>query len=336
MELSDFIREWAGNDRRLAIFKESAGFVCQDDHTMRYPEQQLTNLVESGAPGLYISVNPYDPETMQIRAIERLYFDFDCKEKIRYALDDAIIFCKKMLEFYNVSPLVFFSGSKGYAVYVFLQEPITGPEQELKEIYQELQDMLVKPDSYRWLDPQPMGDLKRVSRVPFSVHQKSGELCIPVDISEQPPKPYKPELGFIETHRRYGLSARVVGVAKRNVAENKRREKKRSNKPYTGSNEPRPCMVDIMNSSVFPKVTKGYDGHNLLITAIVEYLFCGYSKDQVLQLLQKKQGYDEKQSSKFVDYIASKYSPRKCATIEEYGGCVSNVCPNAKNRRIEQ
>ena len=195
--------------------------------------------------------------------------------------------------------------------------------------------MLVKPDSYRWLDPAPLGDLKRVSRVPFSLHQKSGELCIPVDISETPPKPYKPDSGFTEIHRQYGLSPRIVEVAKRNVAEYKCREKKRSSKPYTGDNEPRPCLVDIMNSSVFPKVSKGYDGHNLLITTVVEYLHSGYTKDQVLQLLRKKQGYDEKQSSKFVDYIASKYSPRKCVTIEEYGGCVSNTCPNAKNKTLD-
>lgn len=332
MQLSDFIGEWAGQDRRLAMYKESIGYPYQESHTMRYPEQQLTRLVEDGASGLYISVNPYDPETMQIRAIERLYFDFDCKEKVRYALDDTVRFCKKLIEYYNVSPLVFFSGSKGYAVYVFLQEPIIGPEQELKEIYEELQTMLVKPDSYQWLDPAPFGDLKRVSRVPFSVHQKSKELCIPVDISGETPQGYRPERGFTETFRCFGLSNKVVSVARLNVAAN--RKKSHNVVPFKGDGKPRPCLVDVMMSNGFPKVSKGYDGHNLMVSAIVEYFYNGYSKEQILGLLEKKTGFDYSHSSKFVDYIISKYTPRKCSTIEEYGGCVSDVCPNAKNKKI--
>lgn len=333
-QLSDFIREWAGKDRRLAMYKESIGYPYQESHTMRYPDQQLTKLVEDGAPGLYISVNPYDPATMEIRAIERLYFDFDCKEKVRYAFDDCMSFCKKLLEYYNVSPLVFFSGSKGYAVYVFLQEPIVGPEQELKELYEELQTMLVKPDSYQWLDPQPFGDLKRVSRVPFSVHQKSKELCVPVNVAEQPPAPYKPDVGFVEIHRQYGLSSTVVNAARRNIANNKLKQKTHSDRTFNGYGEPRPCLIDVMMSPVFPKVKKGYDGHNLLVSAIVEYFYNGYSKEQILELLRNKKDFNYDQSSKFVNYITSKYLPRKCATIDAYGGCVSNVCPNAKNGKI--
>ena len=335
MQLNDFIMEWAGKDRRLAMYKESIGYLYQESHTMRYPEQQLTKLVEDAVPGLYISVNPYNSETMEIRSIERLYFDFDCKDKVRYAFDDCMNFCKKMLEFYNVSPLVFFSGSKGYAVYVFLQEPVFGPEKELKELYEELQTMLVKPDNYKWLDPQPFGDLKRVSRVPFSVHQKSKELCIPVDVSGYPPKTYKPDMGFVEIHRQYGVSSRVVDVARSNIANNKRKQKLSSNKTFNAGGEPRPCLVDVMMSPVFPRVKKGYDGHNLLVSTIIEYFYNGYSKEQILELLKKKKDFDFDQSSKFVNYITSKYLTRKCATIDGYGGCVSNRCPNAKKGRIE-
>ena len=335
MDLSDFCLEWAGSNRRLAIYKELVHGPYQESEVMRYPEQRLRMLIEQNTPGLYVSVNPYNPETMEISSIERLYFDFDCKEKVRYALDDCIEFCKKLVGHYNISPLIFFSGSKGYAVYVFLQEPILGSESELKELYQKLQDILVGSDKYRWLDPAPLGDLKRVSRVPFSLHQKTSSLCVPVDISEYPPTPYKLDPGFIQYHKDYGLNNKLVEFAKRKIEQERTKPKRYRQTLDSVQKNVRPCLANIMESTAFPKPKKGYDGHNLMISAVIEYICAGYSKDEILGLLSKKQGYNEVQSQKFVNYISSKYHPRRCETIAAYGGCVSNDCPNAKKGRIE-
>jgi hypothetical protein len=286
-------------------------------------------LIEKGTLGLYVSVNPYNPETMEISAIERLYFDFDCKERVLNALHDTRDFNKKLVKYYGVSPFICYSGSKGYAVYVFLQEPVIGLERELKPLYERLQNTLVGNDKYRWLDPQPLGDLKRVSRVPFSIHQKSGDLCTPVDVSETPPIRYKPEKGFTETHRKYGLKQVVVESVKQDLNQSNQTRRKHKSLTRIRGNV-RPCLAEVMESSTFPEVKRGYDGHNLLIAAVIEYVNSGYTQDEVLQLLEKKQGYDEDKSKHLVKYVINKYEPRKCKTIQSYGGCTSSVCPFSK------
>jgi len=325
MNLAEFCAEWCGKDRRLAIYSESRKSVYQDSHVLRYPEQRLARLLKDEKPGLYVSVNPYDPETMRIRAIERLYFDFDCKEKVRYALEECVTFCESLVVHYSVSPLVLYSGSKGYAVYVFLQEPVVGPEDELHELYRELQEMLVAPGGYRWLDPQPLGDLKRVSRVPFSRHQKTGDLCVPVDVSKNPPEPFSFEAGFTDVYRRFGLSKRVVEVAKRRLSSGRRVSSSLRMK-HGSVGEVRPCLAEVMEASTFPPVFPGYDGHNLLIAAVVEYYYNGYSREQILGLLSRKDGFDLKTSKKMVDYVTSKYLPVRCSTIRRYGGCDPKKC----------
>jgi len=187
------------------LYNPDKDMVYQEPRVLKYPEQRLARLIEEGRAGVYVSVNPYNPESMEVWSIERLYFDFDCKDKVRLAFEECLDFCRMVVEYYRASPLVFFSGAKGYAVYVFLMEPVVGPEAELHDLYRELQEMMVAPNNYRWLDPQPMGDLKRVSRVPFSRHQKTGELCVPVDVSSGVPEPMALELGFTEDYRRFGL-----------------------------------------------------------------------------------------------------------------------------------
>jgi len=88
----------------------------------------------------------------------------------------------------------------------------------------------------------------------------------------------------------------------------------------------RPCLVDVMEAKTFPPVLPGYDGHNLLIAAVVEYYHHGFSVDEILGLLSLKEGFDLKISEKMVKYVTSKYSPFRCSTIKRYGGCNHKDC----------
>jgi len=121
-----------------------------------------------------MSVHPFKKRDY-VFGLEKLFFDFDCKKDLDKAWNEARDFAIKIERFYGAKPLLVFSGCKGFHVYVWLWNTIEvrkSHEMQAKQIYKDLQEKMLKSLKYETLDPQVLGDIKRLARVPYSTHEK--------------------------------------------------------------------------------------------------------------------------------------------------------------------
>ena len=311
MSLEAFVAEWMdGQPRSVGFFNSKLNEVPRRPTPCRYP-YEVAREVEKGTPGVFLSVQPYTPDN-EVAYLEKLFFDFDDKEKISRAWDAALSFAENLVKFYDASPLILFSGSKGYHVYVWLQQPYHADTPEkLKAVYGELMHMILEGISKQTFDPQVQGDIKRLSRVPYSRHQKTGDLCVPVTADLEP---YKLEPGFSEELRRHGLSSQVVEVAIGNLSKLKPRPK-----PYRGPRgKLRPCIEHTLN---LPSVHSS--PHLMRVAAVAELYAEGYTEDQIVDRFRGMIEFDERRTRYFVEHgIKRGYKPFRCATIQKLGGCL--------------
>lgn len=109
-------------------------------------------------------------------AIEKVFFEFDCEKNPNLAVEEALTFAKMIRYFYHAESLICLSGLKGAHVYLWLQQSVEIGEhfEYAKDVYPELQNILTLGFSPKTLDPHVIGDLKRLSRLPYPIHEKSG------------------------------------------------------------------------------------------------------------------------------------------------------------------
>lgn len=308
MSLLTFLSEWAYPGPLRSI-------GTPHQQLYRKPETELERLINSDVSPVYVSVNPYD-EDGEITCVDRLFFDFDNPTRVRDAWLDAVKLNESLARHYEAGALTVFSGCKGYHCYIYLQIPYKGSEAQCKAVYAELQDMILKGETYRTLDRGVIGDVKRLCRVPYSKHQKTGELCVPVDLDL---KPYKLQQGFSRDLAEYGLSPKIVQRAHRNAFKPKPKIKQRN---YTSNGKLRPCIEAVLsNGSV-------HDGPHLMrVAAIAEMLAEGYNEDQIIDRFSHLDGFDERKTTYYVRHaIRRGYRPFKCSTIQRYDACLGVKC----------
>jgi hypothetical protein len=95
---------------------------------------------------------------------------------------------------------------KGYHVYLWLWDTVTiKPNEEwfIKNVCLRLQQKLLLGLRYATLDPTPLGDIKRLARVPYTLHHESGQRCQPVFLSQDPRSPTSIDL---DEYRRQGIT----------------------------------------------------------------------------------------------------------------------------------
>lgn len=161
----------------------------------RGPPQDLEQLFgwiisaqRQGDPA-YVSARPYlgrcgDAANISMGTV---YLDFDSKDDPGRAVWEAAL-CYDMLERNGVIPRVYFSGMKGCALYIDCMEPdlphLDGADTELKKrVLRRVVDGLAR-QGYRTLDVGASSDLKRISRLPNTLHPTSGLYCIPLRRSD--------------------------------------------------------------------------------------------------------------------------------------------------------
>lgn len=150
--------------------------------------EQLLKFCEAVTKDCYVSVfyfkewnerNP-DPKTV---IIDNIYLDFDCGNKPEKAYADVKTFlevCKRS----NVIPRVYFSGMKGFAVYLDISPiKLINPRETLREFC----SWVAREFDLKTADNAVFGDIMRISRIPGTIHGKSidkyGEplYCTPLD-----------------------------------------------------------------------------------------------------------------------------------------------------------
>jgi hypothetical protein len=281
--------------------------------------------------GRYMSVHSFS-SLNHPQVIDKLYFDFDSAANIEAAYIEASDFQRKLKTYYSADSLLVFSGKKGYAVYVWLTKPITAAtEQNLKAVYNRLQETLLLGTSYTTLDHSVIGDIKRVSRVPYTLHQDRGSLCCPVN-----DKGEAILITSIDNYRTHGLSTQFIEfcIKKEEAEQKKRVEAEQKHKQYIHSHPRRavykrgirPCIEALLHQTLTG--TKGHDGR---LIAATEYLNNGFSAEETAALFSGQPDYNAAQSLEYVQKLTA-YKPYRCCTIAKKGFCLPD-CP--RRHRME-
>ncbi|MEM0053273.1 MAG: hypothetical protein QXL89_03740 [Nitrososphaeria archaeon] len=309
-KIKQFLIEWFGCDGRELGTPER--FYTQEPSKLL----ELVSESRTGKLPVYVSVQPYRGRDFPC-AIEKLFFDFDCKENLNHAWEDATKFIQALKEYYNAVALPMFSGRKGYHVYVFFKQPIYFEPQNLdfaKEVYKLLQEALVKGLSLPTLDRQVLGDIKRLARAPFSRHEESGRHCLPMARDRMPTVPE--DLDSFRT-----LDPKLIAVAVKQVRELLAiRLANNDFRPDSGIKcNIRPCIMAALE-----KALEGANGHLMRLAITREYLSAGYSVDEIVQLFRRQPDFNERKTHYYVEYAANHSTrPFKCETIKQLGYCIN-------------
>lgn len=323
----------------------------------------------------FISVNPRESFD-KVSGIEKLFFDFDYADKhfvkelearIKDLVKRELIYEKRKIEMrleveFFVSKLIakhivplIVKTRKGFHVYIYLDQVYQltiDNEDLLKEVYYQLQYnfMRDKKGGYKYLDNAVVGDLKRMCRIPTSIHEVSDEECYLVErIVNGNIIPAK--FRGIDQFRLNGLKSsdwlRAVNSAFRAI---KKREeialkeeaerikeqeerKERGEPEYTS--EIRPCFKRRMEA--------GEMGHQMRLALELEAYWAGYkTKESMMELFKLFHDFDEKTTRDQVEWFfknkvpdiekSKKWKPYRCSTLFDLNLCDELKCPLFKNR----
>jgi hypothetical protein len=276
---------------------------------------------ETNRAPAWISVQPFS-ERNSVSSVEKLFFDFDSKD-LNLAWKEANSLATILQDSYGAQPLVCFSGSKGYHVYVWLSEiECFDSTESAKRFYQTAQELLLKGLSFETLDKQVLGDIKRLARVPYSIHEKSLNPCTPVNTDRE-----SLILNSITTFKEQGLKADFCRLCQSKIGQKTRRLIYRYNSARHG--QIRPCV----DASLFSDLT-GAAGHSMRIAIAAEFLNKGLSIEQTAELFKDQTDYSFEKSLYYVrDLSARNYRPFKCTTIRKLGFCLKNC--SRRNGKVD-
>lgn len=317
-----FAREWFGlhGGREVLMFKpyRDRKFLEVVDQLFAYEEYSRRENVPC-----FISVHPFS-ERNKVLGLEKLFFDFDVDNKLLKGecFEEVKNFAKYLEKKKNIKPLIVFSGNKGYHLYVWLWSTLqVDDDYFMKELYTEMQMQLIKGLDLKTLDKNPFGDIARLARVPYSIHQVSGLETQPVDFFHN-----RIELSEIEVYRKYGLQKDFVKMCfnetKRKI-ELRKEQMNTSSKYYKGSTQVRPCL-----KAALEKDLRGRTGHKIRLAIACEYLNHGFSVDEVTQLFSKQLDFgDGRKSHYFIEDTQKKdYKPFKCSSLLALDCCLKEKC----------
>ena len=269
-------------------------------------------------------------------AIDRLFYDFDSKDDLEAAWREAQEFSRALERRYGCRPLITFSGRKGFHVYAFLEKPYRGSR--LREVYAELQAMTLRGLELQTLDRAVIGDVKRLSRIPYTVHEESGAPCIPVDHRG---RPILIDASSLCALRHRGIPWGVVEIAishieERAEAEGMRRirsgwgfKSHRPRLPLSLEPRPRPCIEAALHKSL-----DGERGHLMRLAILREYQALGWGKHSIVQLYRFQSDYGD--GSEALRHVEANWrrdvKPFRCKTIRMLGYCLGPECPLYRRR----
>jgi hypothetical protein len=288
----------------------------------------------------FISAQPFSKYNT-VMGIEKLFYDFDFGKKSDNLNSRQIeirkLKCAKEVQQFTrylkkmgIEPLIIFSGNKGYHVYVFFDSVYTfDPDQYAfyKIVYKRIM-LRFRYKDFKYMDTSVIGDLRRMARIPFSIHQKTKSQVIVVDQNLKPDK-----LRSLDFYRTYGLKQNIIDAeisnAIKEIEENKKRNKeirerleKEESEGGGFSGKIRPCFTE--------RLKLGEMCHVQRLALLMEAFYSGLrTEDEIVDLFRQLHDFREETTRYQVHWYLSHnldIRPYKCTTIEEKGWCLGEKC----------
>ncbi|RLG80302.1 MAG: hypothetical protein DRO09_03305 [Thermoprotei archaeon] len=283
-----------------------------------------------------------DPKSVIINTI---YFDFDCETKPERAYAETRTLLE-ILERSKIIPRVYFSGAKGFAIYLDVPDlRLNYPKDVLKTFCMRI----MKELDLKTADIKVFGDIMRVSRLPGTVNSKSIRLhgealyCTPLGPNEllhggltiddifDIAKKGNPDF---EIKRNESLKlAKILKELDLKITARKAVEKLRRLKAKlvkVKSQGIRPCikkLIELIQNGV--KLD-----HKLKVAVVAELYHVGWDIQQIEEIFKNMPNYRPEKTRYQILHITktgsnAPYKPFKCQTLYELGACdlVGNSCP---------
>jgi hypothetical protein len=310
----------------------------------------------------FISVNPRTVHNV-VLGIERLFFDFDYGKKSDKLSQKQIeikkVKCQKEVEVFlfqlekeHITPMIV-KTRKGFHVYIYFDKIYQVKDDDvelLAETYWQLQNRFLTNNrhKYEFMDSSVLGDVKRMCRIPTSIHEKSGEDCYLVKRIKGD-KIEKDKLRAIDFWRQSGLKEDdwVEGVR---LAFNKLKKQKEEMEKYQAEKKDnwelehgfvgviRPCFQQALES--------GEMGHQQRLALLIEGYWSGLiTEEALMDLFRKLHDFDERITRDQVEWFfknkvpeiikSKKWKPYRCTTIEDLNWCLKSKCPIYLKRKVK-
>jgi len=198
-----------------------------------------------------------------------------------------------------------------------------------REAYKQLQLRFLHCHNFKYLDPVIIGDMSRLCRIPFSIHEKSGEECIIVNNELKPDK-----IRSLEYFKLYGLKLTDLWIAvyaAKNVSDYKKspilkKDIISTNETNSSVGQIRPC---------FKKALEAGEMCHAQRLALLSEAYCNGCKDpeSMTEVFRSFNDFSERTTQYQVNYFFKKIAtegdvrPYKCKTIAEKNWCLKEQCP---------
>lgn len=265
----------------------------------------------------YISVQPSS-------CLERLFFDFDSKYEHK---NDAWFDCLKLA--YNIQreggePLIFFTGNRGYHVYVWIwHQPIVYSRRRIRLVREAYRQMVLSllrcewadlPERYKTLDTKPL-HLNALCRLPFSIHEQTGVQERPVDMDREFMDGIN--LKFFHDH------SLPEDFLRESIIKAKW-QLDRNNDSGDGVNFDwhgvRPCLKHAL---------KGEADHDARLAFVIDAYFAGFDKEQIIDCFRVLDDFKESVTRYQVEYTINKIETQGLRPFRERTLKARGICDNS-------
>jgi len=170
-------------------FREFLQQSTQDNYRLLFESSEdfLTVEFQKQNPSVYSFVKiRNDPSRKlgiapdyQSARINTIYFDFD-HDDLKVAWKETKRLRKELIT-RGAIPRVYYTGNRGFHLYLdFPEVRLNYPRETLKRFVEQL----TKRKRFQSLDKSVIGDLARCSRLPYTIHEKTGRYCIPLCVED--------------------------------------------------------------------------------------------------------------------------------------------------------
>jgi hypothetical protein len=305
-------------------------------------------------PAFY-SIHPYYGYN-KVYGIEKLFFEFDWAHEDDEFTEAELLarqkelpeevkrFISMIIEDFKMQPLIVKS-RRGYHIYIYFDAvyQINRKTTFWKVVYKNLQQQFINyyetkyESEMKYCDDATFGDIKRLGRIPLSIHQKSGEKCIIVNRNLKPDK-----LRSIAFFRLYGLKLndmkRAVVLASQQL-EKKEQELAKRRERHKAKQESGHGFVGEIRACFKEKMEAGEMKHQQRLALLLEAYYADdkyKTVEGMIELFRCFKDFDgdnpEKSTCReqiewFFEQEKWHVHPYRCVTIQEFGWCIYEKCP---------